>query len=417
MVKYIKHLSAYFGASLVPMLLMLAINPLIALNMTPEDYAVTGYYSSFNSLISPLIIFYMLHYYNKRYFELDQLGRLQLKALLYKVILSFSFIVTILCFTALWGYIRVFNSGMQFPILPYLAFSVFALPLAGLFNLELADLKMERNSKAFFRLSVTNGIILTILNLLFVVVIKWGASGKLLAPLIANFVVFVILFYKNRFLLRVNNSWNEFIQLIKFCSPLTLAAMLGYFFSGFDKTYMESLGDMSEYGYYIVGASMANYLNAFSTSIASTFQPDIYEAISKTDNRYLFKTVILQVALTTSIVVLFIILCPIVIKILTAGRYMDSITYARIISVSTITSCIYYIINNYTIAKGYSQLSLYTTIFASVMVIIILPFIANKFQYIGGAWMASGSFVILTVINLLFLHFKKLTKNYKQTQI
>jgi O-antigen/teichoic acid export membrane protein len=401
---YIKHISAYFSASLIPMLLMLVINPLIALNMSPEDYAITGYYSSFNNLISPLIIFYMIHYYNKRYFELNQEGRQQLKALLFKAVSVFSFIVAVVCFIVLYAYIKVFNTTIQFAILPYLAFTVFALPLMGLFNLELADFRMGRDSKSFLKLSVFNGVILVLLNLLFVVIAKWGATGKLLAPLVANVVVFSYLFIKNHKLLKVQSSWKQFGEILKFCWPLTIGAMLGYFSSGFDKTYLESLGNVTEYGFYIVGSSIAGYLYTFSTSISSTFQPDIYEAVAKNDNKLLARTIAIQIVLVSLVVALFIILCPLVIRILTAGRYIHSTTYARIISVSTVTSAVYYIVNNYTIAKGYPRLYLYTTVLSSLMIVLLMPVAINKYEYIGGAWMVSGSYVILTGINLFLLY-------------
>ncbi len=407
---YIKHISTYFGASLIPMILMLAVNPLIALNMTPEDYAITGYYSSFNNLIGPVIIFYMLHYFNKRYFELDHDGRLHLKALLFKAVTAFSFIISIICFFALLGYIRVFNTSLEFPIMPYLAYTVFALPLAGLYNLELTDYRMGRNSKGFFRLSITNGVILVVLNVAFVVVMKWGASGKLLAPLITNLLVFIYLFFKNRQLLRVRNSWNEFVIILKFCLPLTMGAMLGYFSSGFDKTYLESLGNVTEYGYYIVGASMAGYLSTFSTSISSTFQPDIYEAIATSNRKLLWRTALIQIVMISMVVVLFVALCPMVIRILTAGRYMDSTIYARIISVSTITSSIYYITNNYTIASGYPKLYMYTTVISSILIIIFLPVVVRCFKFIGGAWMVSASYVILSFTNIVLLWISKRVK-------
>lgn len=410
LLNYIKHIAAYFSASLIPMLLMLVANPLIALNMSPEDYAITGYYSSFNNLISPLIIFYMLHYYNKRYFELDIEGRLQLKALLFKAVTAFSFVVSIACFIALYAYIKVFNGTIQFAILPYLSFTVFAIPFTGLLNLELADFRMSRDSKSYFKLSVFNGVLLVLLNLAFVVIVKWGAAGKLLAPLVTNIVVFSYLFYRNRYLLKIKSSWKHFCQILKFCCPLTIGAMLGYFSSGFDKTYLESLGNVTEYGFYIVGASIAGYLYTFSTSISSTFQPDIYEAISKKDNKLLAKTLALQVTLTSMVVVLFILFCPLVIRILTAGRYLESTIYARIISVSTITSSIYYIINNYTIAKGYPRLYLYTTVIASVIIVFVMPSAVKHFEYIGGAWMVSGSFIILALTNLILLYFCKSNK-------
>lgn len=405
--KYIKHILRYFSASLIPMLLMLVINPLIALNMSPEDYAITGYYSSFNSLIAPLIIFYMLHYFNKRFFELDEEGRLQLKALLFKAVTAFSFVLSVICFIALYTYIKIFNSSIEFEIFPYLTYTVFAIPLTGLFNLELADFRMRRDSRSFFNLSVINGVLQVILNLLFVVLIKLGAQGKLLAPLIANVLVFVYLFFKNRYLLHVKSSWRDFAEILKFCWPLTIGAMLGYFSSGFDRTYLESLGNVTEYGFYIVGSSMAGYLYTFSTSISSTFQPDIYEAIAKDDKRLLVKTVALQLVLISVVVALFILFCPLVIRILTAGRYVDSTLYARIISISTITSSIYYIVNNYTIAKGYPRLYLYTTIISSILIMVFMPLAINNFEYKGGAWMVSGSFVILTVINIILLYICK----------
>ena len=401
---YINSFSAYFGASLIPMLLMLAVNPLIALNMSPEDYAIAGYYTSFNNLISPVIIFYMIHYYNKRYFELDESGRLKLKALLFKAVTFFSFGVSVVCFLGLLGYIKIFNPEIQFPLMPYLAFTVFALPLTGLFNLELADFRMGRRSGAFFRLSVANGVLLVSLNLLFVVLMKRGASGKLLAPLVSNFAVFVYLFVRNRALLKEKSSWKDFGEVLKFCYPLTIGAMLGYFSSGFDKTYLETLGNVTEYGFYIVGSSIAAYLYTFSTSISSTFQPDIYEAIAKNDNRLLARTAALQIGLIALTVMMFILLCPLVIRVLTAGRYMDSTIYARIISVSTVTSAIYYIINNYTIAKGYPRLYLYTTVIASALIVAIMPQVVKHFEYIGGAWMVSGSFVLLALTNLVLLY-------------
>ena len=87
---YVKSLSLYFGASAIPMVINLLINPLVALNMSHEDYAIAGYFTSFNTLLQPIIFFYMIHYYQKRYFELDVSGRFHLKALIFKSLIVFS---------------------------------------------------------------------------------------------------------------------------------------------------------------------------------------------------------------------------------------------------------------------------------------------------------------------------------------
>ena len=79
------------------MLLNMVINPLIAINMSPADYAIVGYYTAFNTLISPIILFYMLHFYNKCFFELNEENRIRLKATIFKALIVFSGILSVLC--------------------------------------------------------------------------------------------------------------------------------------------------------------------------------------------------------------------------------------------------------------------------------------------------------------------------------
>ena len=77
----ISNLSIYFLASLIPMILSLVSNPFLAKNLSPEDYAIIGYYSAFVTLFSPLINFYLLHYYTKRFYALDANGRFLLNTI------------------------------------------------------------------------------------------------------------------------------------------------------------------------------------------------------------------------------------------------------------------------------------------------------------------------------------------------
>lgn len=182
----------YFNASLIPMILSLAINPLVSLNMEPEDFAITGYFTAFSALVSPIIAFYIIHYYNKRYFELDTNGREYLRAVLFKSLIFFSLIVAFLCLLFLFAYVK-YISKTELPIFPYLFMTVMTIPFTGIYNLELADYKMERKSKEYMNLSIIRGLLLVGGTLLFVVIIKWGAFGKLLAPMIIEIGVFAYL--------------------------------------------------------------------------------------------------------------------------------------------------------------------------------------------------------------------------------
>ena len=295
--QYGKDLSLYFLASLVPMLLNLVVNPFIAMNMAPRDYAIVGYFSSFNALVGPLILFYMVQYYLRNYFSVNLEERQKLRALVFKSLISFSLLLSVFCYICISAYIWIFNQELEFPVFPYLLLTILPLPLSGIFTLQTADYRMEKKANRFFVVTVVFGVLNILLNLLFVVFWKFGAFGKLLAPVLSGGASFVYVLYKNKDIFKIKTSWSDFLNLIMFCWPLALGAMLGYFMGGFDKTSLESLHDTTTYGIYIVGAQMAGYLTVFGNSIGTTFQPDVYEAIIKGWNKKLAKLYLLQFAM------------------------------------------------------------------------------------------------------------------------
>ena len=404
LVKYIKQLSHYFSASLIPMVLNLVINPLVSMNMNPEDFAITGYYTSFSTLISPVIVFYMLHYYNKRYFELDERGREHLRALLFKALIFFSFLVSVVCLLILLFYIKIFTNN-SFPTFPYLYMAVLIIPFTGIYNLELVDYKMRRESKSFLHISVFKGIALVGAILLFVVFLKLGAMGKLLAPLFIEILFFIYLLYKHRYIWQIRTSVNEIFPILKFCWPLVLGAALGYFSNGYDKTVLEVIGNVDEFGYYCVGTSIAGYLGIFISSISATFQPDTYESIILNNKPKLLRVISIRLGLTLLVVLGFILFCPIVVKLLTAGKYMASVPYARVFALVAFASSIYYLVNDYSIAVGRPRLYLMATIIGSILIIFLMPLFVKHYLYIGAAYMVVISYVVLSIINLILLFF------------
>lgn len=409
--KYTKTIGQYFGASLIPMLVSLAINPLVAMNMSPEDYAVVGYYSSFSTLLSPLIMFYMLHYYTKCYFEVDDEGRKRLRAMLVQSLIWFSGLITLCCLIGLFGYISIFNKDSSIPFYPYALLSIGALPITGVYSLMLTDLRMSRASGRYLNISLTACFLTTSLTLLFVVVYKYGAFGKLLAPLIANIVFFIYACFYYRDSFKISYDKQSFMDMVKFCLPLTIAAMLGFFSNGYDRVFLERLGNNTELGYYSVGVSMAAYISVFQSAIGNTFQPDLFQAIAQRNRKQLAKVVVVLVGSTACIVAVFIVAAPLVVKILTAGRYMMSVKYTQIVALSTLTSAMYYTVSQITIALGKSKITLATKIITTLVSVMMFSVLINHYSYMGAAWGLVLSFLVSLVINLLLLYLHTKTKN------
>lgn len=393
----------YLGASFIPMALGLVSNPWIASHMSPDDYAVAGYYTSFNSLLQPLIAFYMVHFFIKEFFRLDEAGRERLFSVIAKGLIWFSGVVSVVCFGGILVYLKLFNTESTLPVSPYLAMAVFTLPFCGLLSLVQARHRMERKATAFFRLTVIAGVANVGLTFLFVVIARWGAFGKLLGPLLSNAAVFSYLLICHRDIIFRPVPRGALATVLKFCWPLALSAMLGYFTNGFDRTYLETLGDTTTYGNYVVAAVTAGYLTTFSTAVSNTFMPDLYESVVKKQWGRYGRFIVLNIGCLGIVVGLFIVFCPLILKILTAGYYVDATPFCRIIALSTLTSAIYFIINNYTITTNRPKLYLYTSIAGSGIVMAAMPAMIDRLGFYGGAWMTVLSFVAFAVVNIVLL--------------
>ena len=58
----------YLSSSIFVAGLSIVINPFLANNLTPEDYAIIGYFTSFNVLILPVLNFSLISYYLRNYY-------------------------------------------------------------------------------------------------------------------------------------------------------------------------------------------------------------------------------------------------------------------------------------------------------------------------------------------------------------
>lgn len=403
---YISNLSVYFLASLVPMLLSLVSNPFIAKNMDPDDYAIVGYYGAFITLFTPLVDFYFLHFYTKRFYELDEARRYHLRATIFKSFLSFSFIMTGVALLSLFGYRTFFNNNSEISFFPYAVLALVKIPLSCLFSLELVDFRMNRESKPFFRLSVSNALMATAVMVLFVVVFKWGAIGNLSASLLTTAIMFVYMLVKNWRILKEPFDKEIFKDAVKFCWPLALASMLTFFSNGYDRVFLEKNESLEVLGYYSVGVTIASYIRVFSDSINSTFQPDIYESIVKRNFRKSFKFIALKLVILSVVIVCFIILSPFVVRILTFGKYVASTKYAVIASLASLTSMMYYSVSQITVALGYTSITLYNKILGSVLSVLCYALLIRSFGAIGAAWGMVVSYIFFFLGNSIMVYYK-----------
>jgi len=394
----LKNVSLYFSASLIQGLVSLAINPLIAMNMSHYDYALTGFFTSFNSLILPLLSLMFGQYFNRHYFKLNSNEeRDELAARLVSTSLIFNLFEIVFILIIFYIYAKVQN--IEFPVFPYAIITFSSIIFNNVYNFYLLKLKMGKRADHFFKISLYHTIILVASNLLLVVLFKLGALGKLLAPLITYIILFVYLLPKITKKLVFDKK--IFLDALKFCWPLILAAASGYFLRGFDRALLVNLNDNVQLGLYNVAISISAYLAIFQTSINNTFQPDIFEAVAKNNKKKLI-TIIGGINLLNLIpIIIFIAFAPFIIKILTAGRFTDAYVYARILALNNISMTLAYTMTGIFIAKGYTFLSMTSEVIGAILSIFMFNILINKYNFYGAAWGQVISYILIFIIGII----------------
>lgn len=403
---YLKRIGAflqYFGSTLIVAVIQVCINPMMAKNLSPKDYATIGYFSSFNLLLTPLITFFLTNFYTQRYFNVCEMERENIKATVMKLAIYLSFAMAIVSISGLYVYHVLINKSSDIPFSPYAFLTIFAIPFTGIYSIKLTEYRLKREARNFAFVTIANGALAAVLAIIFVVIVKWGAFGRLFATILGNVIVFGVMVFIEQKYLKGRLDWKIVKEVLHFCWPLTIAGMLSFFNTGFDRVLLERLGNLSELGYYSVGVQIAGYLTIFSNAVNSTFQPDIYECYSKKNYKKLSMYICIIVGSITVFALIYIALAPYIISILTAGRYVYSAHYSQIIALSTITAAIYYSSSQVSIAMGYTKLLMSVKILGGILSAFSFVLLIRYFQFEGAAIGNVVSYLLYFIINVIAL--------------
>ena len=107
--KMMHNVGLYVLASVIPAVFSILINPFVAKNMSPMDYSIVGFYTSFNLLLTPLVSFYFSHYYSKKYYESSDEKKVFLKAVIYRLFFFVSSLIAVFSIVGIALYKVFFN--------------------------------------------------------------------------------------------------------------------------------------------------------------------------------------------------------------------------------------------------------------------------------------------------------------------
>ena len=396
---YMKNVSLYLLATAVSSLLSLILSPFLALHMTPEDFAIVGYYTSFNTIFLFTLNFSLITYYVRNFMIFSEEKRKQVVDTLMVAFLLTGVVGSVFLYIAFSIYF--YYAHVSIDISPYFYLMLGYTIFNNYFLLLQADYKMRRNAIAFFKLTVSSAIVLTAFSILFVIVFNWGATGKLGAMAATSLCMSAVSIYKIK--ARLSFRFSIFKEALRFCWPLVLSAYLWYLFSSIDRPLLESLHDIETLGYYSIGFSISMTFSMIYTAIYNTFEPDVYRYIAERNRNKLYATIGLIIFLNAIPCVLFIPFGEFIVRLLTYGRYPEATDFAVILVLKNITMSFYYPIVAVIVGLGKSKVDLIIRVIGVAICIPMYIVLIDRFQFYGAAWGQVLSFVILAALGLIYL--------------
>jgi len=402
--KYKVHLTSgglYLSSSLFTAIVSIAINPFLAKNLSPNDYAILGYFGSFSLIVLPLLNFSLIAYYLRNYYRIPDDRKQIVSDTILIALLVYGFVALIAVSFIFYLYFRIFN--VSFPFYPYALLTFVPIYLNNVFILFQVQCRLKREAGRYSVVTIFNALVIAAVSILLVVIFKYGATGRLSAVLIASVLTAAYCF--KQVFGKLQFDFSVIKEAFLFGWPLSLSAILWYFLSGVDRAMLEKLNDSYTFGYYNVGMQIAGFFAIFYTAIAQTFEPDVYKAIAENKKHKLAKIVGGILALNAIPNIIFIFFAPLIIGVLTYNRYTDASDFARILALKNITVSFYYAIITVIIGYGFTKSELFIRIIGAFMCVLMFKLLIGQFGFYGAAWGQVLSFIIMAVLSGCFLYY------------
>lgn len=396
-------ISTYVWAAVIPAFITILINPLIAKNLSATDFAILGYYSSFNFIILPFVSFSFISYYSRNYFLKSEEERQKLKDTLITSSLIFGIFLTVVCLLFYWIYYLYF--AVKIPLFPYVVLSFFANIFGYYLSFYQTEKKLKGEVKKFFWVSFFNILVFAVLSILFVVVIKGEAYGRLFAVLLAN--IFISIYCISKLIKRFEINWTIVKDCLSFTWPIVLSSMLFYGMSGVDKVMLEKLNNDYEFGLYNIATQIVNYFGIVGIAVLQTFSPDIFRLTAQKNYQKLAKISIFIFLIAFSFNLLFIPFSKIIISLLTAGKFTQAYHYADIIIYRNISYVAFFLYSDILIGLGLTKFDFKLKLFFTIIAIFVYYLSIKYYSFVGAAWAQSFVLLLPALFGFSILYLKK----------
>jgi O-antigen/teichoic acid export membrane protein len=389
----IKNTGLYFGGSILQSVLALIAQPIYSIHLSADEFGIIGYFLAIQGFFTPIFIFGMTSVYLMRYFKQSEEDNKKLLFNLTFFLCCFNTIILFISYCAVYIYFKIMS--IDLPLYPYTWLILISLFLNNIKAIVLINFRIRKKALSFFALSATNSILNVGLGLLFVVYFKWGAPGRMFAPVVTATALLPLCIYVLRKYTTINFNIKVYLKATKVAFPLVLAAYAYVPIVNIDRIFLERLNNIAELGLYSIGITIAGYTQLAYIALGTAFEPDIYESVAKKDNKKLFKIAIIMFVPFLLFIIIFMAFSETIVSLLTAGRYIAAVPYTNIALISVFLMGIFSFFAKIFIALGKPKLNLIVNTIGGVSAFIIMYVAVSKYNYIGAAY---GKIIIALIM-------------------
>jgi len=381
--------------------------PVYTFYISPEQYGVVNLVNSFTSVAVFIVAFSLYSAVIRFYIEYkDNNEKLKI---LFGTIITFVSLSGVIFFAL--GYlfreqlIRWFFEGISF--FPYILIALSSLVFISLHTIHQNILTAMQKGKKLVIINLIVFILQVLLNLFFLIIVRYQALGILLSAIIINILYFIYMLYdlfKNN-LIKVTLNLKILKELLKYSIPImphNLSTSVASFAS---KVFINNNESTSEVGLYGIASQFGQIIDLVQISVNKAFQPWLFDNLQyKSIDNAKVKDFSYILILGYSIIYLLIgLFSHEAVLLMTTDGYSKAWTVIPILVIGfSVKSIYYFYINILFYYKSAARMIFISTIVGSLFDIVLAYFLVPIYGMYGSAIaFVLAKIIIVTIVILI----------------
>jgi O-antigen/teichoic acid export membrane protein len=388
-------LSRYIGKFISVFLL-----PLYTAMLSPEDYGILDLLGTITVVSIFLIISgtdtALGYFYYRKEFSSEKREMVS-TALWLRIIFSFAVFVIIMLFAKNLSFLIFGRDYSLFIIITGLTI-IFSSIYSFLFDL----LRFE--IKPWLYTIISTGVILAqiLLNIYFVLILKKGVYGVLVANGIGYFIFFSItIFYvfKN-YGAKLSKIWGK--RIFTYGFPLIGTGIAVWILSSSDRYFLAHYADLSAVGIYAVGMKIASFLGMIAGAIQLAWGPFAANIQYEPNAKDIYKKVFLLFFLINVIAVFFISMFSIdILKVFTQPAYYTAKAVVPFLCFATVLQSGYFIVCIGIGLTKKAQHTVWITSVAAAVNLVMNFFLTPLYGALGASFSLMIAYALIFILTLI----------------